>query len=177
MNDLNTAIKQATRDQPIHPTIVGNRVFDVLPTTQELVSFPSRKKYLLLQLLWRGLSIEEAADKSGLSLEDAVSYADTEKAKDYLRRKELAAIIAEEMRSQDNWLVEAHQVRAGDKVLNKGQMVVFQAVGDRVAPKKTEDIEKPKVTINFNFSPESVQDAFKRQASIDAQLAEEQHGD
>lgn len=177
LNETNLQIKQITADQPTHPAIVGNKVFDVLPTTDELVSFPSRKKYLLLQLLWRGIQLEEAAAKCGLTLEEATAYKDSPKAADYLRRKELAAIIAEETKSEDNWWVEVHQVRAGEKVLNKGQMVALQASGDRVAPKKTElNPEKNKIVINLNFSAEAVKEAFRRQESIETEIVQEQNG-
>ncbi len=166
------------KDDKSHPLIVGNRVFDVLPTTDDLINF-TRKQYLLMQLVWRGLSTEEASDKSGYELEHAKTFLDTELAKDYLQKKQLASIIAQETKNEDNWWVEVHQVRTGEKVLNKGQMVALQASGDRVAPKRNEvNAEKAKVVINFNFSPESVREAFKRQQSIEAQLVEEQtHGD
>ncbi len=171
LNETNLQIKAL--QEPVQ--IIGNTVIAVLPTTHDLISFRNKRKYLFLQLLCRNVSLAEAADKSGLSLEDATAYKDTPFAKDWLQKKELASIIAEEMRSQDNWLVEAHQVRQGEKTLNKGQMVVFQAIGERVAPKKPEaEDSKPKVSITFNFSPESVKEAFSRQASIDARIIEEQ---
>lgn len=153
---------------------MGNRVIDVLPTTQELVDF-SRPRYVLLQLLWRGMPIEEASDKAGLSLEDATAFRDSAKAQDYLQKKTLASIVAQETKDPDRWWVELHNVMAGTKVLSKGQMVALQAQGDRVAPKTREaGEEKSKVTINFNFSPEAVKEAFRRQEAIEAKIVEEQ---
>lgn len=175
MNQTNLDIKQLSKDEKVHPLIVGNRVFDVLPTTDDLINF-TRAKYLLLQLIWRGLSVEEASDKAGVLLEDAQTFLASEKALDYLRKKELASVIAQEARNPDRWWVEVHNVMDGSKVLNKGQMVALQAQGDRVAPKRNDvDETKAKTVINFNFSAESVQEAFKRQESIEAQIVEEQN--
>jgi hypothetical protein len=177
LNQTNLEIKSLARDEKAHPLIVGNRVFDVLPTTDDLINF-TRKQYLFLQLIWRGLSTGEASEKAGYALDQAASFLETDKAKDYLQKKQLASIIAQETKNEDNWWVEVHQVRTGEKILNKGQMVALQASGDRVAPKRNEvNQEKTKVVINFNFSAESVKEAFKRQESIDAELSEEQQGD
>lgn len=173
--NTNSEIAALAKTEQAHPLIVGNRVFDVLPTTQELVDF-TRPKYLLLQLLRRGLPIEEAALKSGLELDDAVSFRDSPKAQDYLQKKELASIIAQETKDPDRWWVQVHKVMEGEKVLNKGQMVALQAQGDRVAPKRNEiDGDKPKTVINFNFSADAVKEAFRRQESIEAELVKEQN--
>lgn len=174
MNYQNEQIKDLAKSEKARPLIVGNRVFDVLPTTQELVDF-TRPKYLLLQLLWRGLSIEDAALKAGVDLEDAVAFRDSDKAQDYLQKKSLASIVAQETKDPDRWWVQVNEVMEGRKVLNKGQMVALQAQGDRVAPKRNEaDTEKTKTVINFNFSPEAVQEAFRRQEAIEAKIVEEQ---
>lgn len=176
MNDTNSSIKQISKENQSHPLIVGNKVFDVLPTTQELIDF-SRPKYLLLQLIFRGIPIEEAATKAGIPLDQAITFQNSQKAIDYLQKKTLASIVAQEARDPDRWWVEVHNVMDGTKQLNKGQMVALQAQGDRVAPKKNDaDGEKAKVTIQFNFSPESVREAFRRQDAIDAELVKEQHG-
>lgn len=176
LDTRNLAIKQNAKDDQSRPLIVGNRVFDVLPTTEDLIHF-TRPNYLLLQLIWRGLSVEDAASKAGVDLEVAKAFLSSEKALDYLRKKELASVIAEETRNPDRWWVEVHNVMDGTKVLNKGQMVALQAQGDRVAPKRNDsDADKPKVTIQFNFSSESVSEAFRRQEAINAEIVEEQNG-
>lgn len=176
MNTRNAEITQLVKDEKAHPLIVGNRVFDILPTTQELVDF-TRSKYLFLQLIWRGVALPEAAEKAGLPVEDATAFKDSPKAQDYLQKKELAAIVAQEAKNPDRWWVEVHRVMEGEKVLNKGQMVVLQAQGDRVAPKRAEaDGEKGKTIINFNFSAEAVKEAFRRQDVIEAELSQEQNG-
>lgn len=172
---VNDDIKQLARSEKEHPVIIGNRVFDVLPTTQELVFF-SRPKYLLLQLIRRGLSLTEASEKSGVELDEAEAFLASPKATDYLRKKELASIIAQEAKERDNWWTTVAQVMEGTKVLNKGQMVALQAQGDRVSPKKNDVDDKAKVVINFNFSPETVHEAFRRQEAIEAQLVKEQAG-
>ncbi len=175
MNPLNSEISSLSKINASHPVIVGNRVFDVLPTTHELVDF-TRAKYLLLQLLWRGASLEEAVTKTGLSEEEVLAFKESPKAKHYLQKKELASIMAEEAKDPNRWWATAQSVLEGSYTLNKGQMVVFQSVGDRVAPKKNEsDLERSKTVINFNFSPEAVQEAFKRQESIEAELVREQN--
>lgn len=167
-------IASYARQAKEHPLIVGNKVFDVLPTTQDLIDF-TRPKYLLLQLIHRGVPTPEAADKCGLTEDQAIAFLDTDKARDYLQKKQLASIVAQEARDPDRWWVEVHNVMEGNKILNKGQMVALQAQGDRVAPKKNEtDETKGKVVINLNFSAEAVREAFKRQESIEAELVREQ---
>lgn len=177
LNDTTATIHQLAKGDPdvrSRPLVIGNKVFDVLPTTSDLIDF-TRPKYLLLQFIYRDVPLTEASEKCGLTVEASQSFLETQKAKDYLEKKRLASIIAQETKNEDNWWVEIHQVRAGEKVLNKGQMVALQAAGDRVAPKRNDvNVEKTKVVIQFNFSPEDVKEAFRRQDVIDAEWV---HGD
>lgn len=177
MNETNFQIQQFAKDEKAHPLIVGNKVFDILPTTKDLTDF-TKTKYLLLQLIHRNVPILEASAKCGMTEDQARNFLETDKAKDYLQKKQLAEIVAQEARNPDRWWVEVHNVMEGTKTLNKGQMVALQAQGDRVAPKKIEtDDSKGKITINLNFSAEVVKEAFRRQESIEAEIVKEQHGD
>lgn len=151
--------------------VVGNRVYDASQLIPSVVHF-TRKQYLFLQSYRLGIPLEEAAHKAGMMPEEADHFLDMPKTVAWLEDRATKDYIRNEWAEGGKWWEMGNDVLEGKKHLAKDQQVVFMAFGDRVCPKAKEVSEGNKTTINFNFTAKDVQDAFKRQASIDAEIAQ-----
>lgn len=158
---------EVSKENDSHPLVVGHRVFDRLLNTEEIVQFGD-KKYLLLQLLLREIPLEEAADRVGLTLEQAADFRDSDKAQKFLQDRMLAKVIAQEAQNSDRWWVRAEGVMQGEIKLSKGQTETFKEIGKRVVP-ISEGHGTTKIEINID--PGAVKAAFVREKAIEAELS------
>lgn len=166
--ESNREIVAAGKTDQSKPLIVGNRVFDKLLTTEDITAF-TRRKYHLLQLLRRGIPIEEAAQKSDVPVDEAITFRDSPKAQEYLRDRELAAILAEEAQDPDRWWVRAEAVLSGEMQLSKGQTEVFKETGKRAVPlAESHGIGQTKIEIHID--PEAIERYREKRKAIDAQV-------
>lgn len=115
----------------------------------------------------------EAASKSNMTVDEAESFLARPKTVAWLQDRAVKDHIRNEWAEGSKWWQIGNECLEGTRHLSKDQQIVFQAFGDRVCP-KTKEVgeERGKTVINFNFSPESVKEAFKRQSAIDGELAE-----
>lgn len=155
------------RENDSRPLVVGHRVFDRLLNTEHIVQFGD-KKYLLLQLLLRDIPIEEAAQRVGLSTEQAVAFRDSDKAQEYLQDRMLARVVAEEAKNEDRWWVRTELVLQGKMDLNKAQTEMMKEQGRRVSPVKDGTTN---TKIEINIDPGAVKAAFIREKAIEAELS------
>lgn len=150
--------------------IVGNRVYDASQILPDVVHF-TRQQYIFLNTYRLGVPLSEAADKSGLTKEEAERFLDRPKTVAWLQDRALKSHIRNEWHESDKWWEVGNQCLEGTRHLAKDQQVVFLEFGKRVCPEQKSHPESSKgPTINFNFGPEAVQEAFKRQAAIEAEL-------
>ena len=152
------------------PVVFRNKVFDKLLTTDHITSFPSQK-YYFLQLVRRGSSVEDAAVKAGIELEQAREFAGSPKAQEYLRDREIAGMIAEEAKDETRWWVRAEGVMQGDIKLSKGQTETFKEMGRRVAPIIGEQHGSTKIEINIDG--EALERYRAKKKAVDAELINE----
>lgn len=150
--------------------VVGNRVYDASQLVPSIVYF-TRAQYLFLNHYRLGVTIDEASEKAGLTVDEAEKFLAKPKTVAWLQDRATKDHIRNEWAEGGKWWQIGNECLEGTRHLSKDQQIVFQAFGDRVCP-KTKDIgeERGKTVINFNFSPESVKEAFQRQSAIDAEI-------
>lgn len=163
-------IEQVARAEGTKVLVLGNRVYDASQLVPSLVHF-TRQQYLFLQNYRLGVPLEDAASKAGFTVEEAERFLTKPKTVAWLQDRAVKDHIRTEWAEPGKWWEMGDQVLKGEKHLSKDQQIVYMAFGDRVCPKTKETESGPKTTINFNFSAKDVQEAFQRQASIDAELA------
>ncbi len=153
--------------------VVGSSVYDPLLFSRRLVHF-SRRQYLFLNAYRLNVPLAEAAAKAGLTPEQAERFLKRPMTRAWLEDRAKKDYIKNEWAEPGKWWELGDKVLKGEKHLAKDQQVVFMAFGERIAPKPRElDSDKAKTVINFNFSAQDVKDAFRREASFDAQLADD----
>lgn len=151
--------------------VVGNSVYDPLLFNRQLVRF-SRRQYLFLNTYRLGMSLTEAAAKSGMSLVQAERFLKRPRTRAWLEDRARKDYIRSEWHESNKWWELGHEVLEGKKHLSKDQQVVYLEFGKRVCPEVRSSPEINKgPTINFNFGPEAVQEAFRRQNAIDTEIA------
>lgn len=150
--------------------MVGNRVYEASKYAPEIVHFSSQK-YLFLNHYHSGMTIEEAAEKSKMGVEEAEVFLETPKAIEYLKKRAIRDYIRKDY-EEGKWVEVGNECLEGRKHLAKDQQIVFQAFGDRFEPKPRGEGGEAKTVVNFNFSPESVKEAFRRQESIETELSQ-----
>lgn len=163
-------VEEAAKLDGTKVLVVGNRVYDASQLVPSVVHF-TRSQYLFLQNYRLGTPLEEAALKANLTPEEADRFLDRPKTRAWLEDRAVKDHIRNEWAEPGKWWEMGDAVLKGDKHLSKDQQVVYMAFGERIAPKPrmSEDAQS-KTTINFNFSPESVKEAFRRQAAIETEL-------
>lgn len=158
------------RTETSAPALIGNRVVDRLLTTDKVIDLP-RQKYLFLQLRRRDVSLEDAAVKAKLDLKDAQDFESTPLAQEYLQDRLTASILAEEAKDQDRWWIRLHSIVEGKIPVTREQMDAMKLAGARIAP--TSEGQAATNRIEINIDPTAVQEAFRRQNAIEAQIVEE----
>lgn len=152
--------------------VVGNRVYDASQILPDVVHF-TRKQYLFLNSYRLGVAVQEAAEKSGMTTEEAERFLDRPKTIAWLQDRALKSHIRSEWHESDKWWEMGHECLEGKRHLSKDQQVVYLEFGKRVCPEPKSHAESTKgPIINFNFSPEAVKEAFRRQAAIEAEISE-----
>lgn len=165
-------IKAVAKQDGAPVLVVGNRVYDASQLLPGLVHF-TRKQYLFLNTYRLGIPLAEAAAKSGMEEDEAARFLDRPKTVAWLQDRARKSYIRNEWHESDKWWEIGNECLEGTRHLSKDQQVVYLEFGKRVCPEQKvspESIKGP--TINFNFGPDVVREAFKRQAAIDAEISE-----
>lgn len=169
--DKETVLEVAKTDDG-RVLVVGNRVYDASLLIPEVVHF-TRKQYLFLNAYRLGVSLEEAASKASMSIEEADRFLDRPKTVRWLADRAMKSHIRQEWHESDKWWEMGNECLEGRRHLSKDQQVVYLEFGKRVCPEAKSSGESSRgTTINFNFGPEAVQEAFRRQEAIEAELGE-----
>lgn len=154
--------------------IVRNKVYDPAVFSPQLFRF-TRPQYLFLNAYRVGVPLEEAAAKAEISVDAAERFLKKPSTVAWLDDRALKDHIRNEWSEPGKWWELGNDVLEGRKQFTKAQIVVFQEFGTRVCPKTRElDGSQKGTTINFNFSPDAVKEAFRRQESIEGELVKEQ---
>jgi len=173
MTPDSSEIKALAKKDGAPVLVVGNRVYDASLLLPDVVHF-TRKQYLFLNTYRLGVPLGEAASKAGMSEDEAERFLDKPKTIAWLQDRAMKSHIRNEWHESDKWWEVGNECLEGKRHLAKDQQVVFLEFGKRVCP---EDKSRPEVnkgpTINFNFGPEAVKEAFRRQAAINSELSNE----
>lgn len=174
MDKLSSDCKEIGTTDATKCLVVGNRVFDPAVFSPRLFQF-TRKEYLFLNAYRIGVPLEEAAEKSEMSVATAERFLTRQSTIQWLEDRALKDHIRNEWNEPGKWWELGDRVLNGEKELSKAQIVVFQEFGHRVCPKAKDPESGAKAgpTINFNFSPEAVQEAFRRQEAIDGEIVKQ----
>lgn len=154
--------------------VVGNSVYDPLLFSRRLIRF-SRRQYLFLNAYRLGVPLAEAAIKADLTTDQAESFLARKKTQEWLADRAMKDHVRNEWAEGGKWWEMGNECLEGKRHLSKDQQVVFMAFGERVCPKprETGSDSNSKTVINFNFGPEAVQEAFRRQAAIETETVKE----
>ena len=148
--------------------VVGKDVYDPLLFSPSIVRFTA-KQYVFLRYYRLGTHIKDAAEKAGLTVEQAERFLSRGDVNEWLEDRAIKDHIKKEWEEPGKWWQEGDEVMAGKKVWSKGQLEVWKAFGDRIAPtRKQADSSSTKIEINID--PSAVQEAFRRQNAIEAEL-------
>lgn len=154
--------------------VVGNRVYDASMLIPDVVHF-TRKQYLFLNAYRLGVPLEEAATKADMQEDEAARFLERPKTVAWLKDRAQKSYIRQEWHESDLWWQMGHECLEGKRHLSKDQQVVYLEFGKRVCPEQKSHAEAQKgPTINFNFSPEAVKEAFRRQAAIESEIMTEE---
>lgn len=150
--------------------VLGNSVYDPLLFSRRLVCF-SRRQYLFLNAYRLGVSVAEAALKAEMNVEQAERFLKRRNTRAWLEDRAKKDYIRNEWHESNKWWEMGNDVLDGKRHLSKDQQVVYLEFGKRVCPEAKENHDSAKgTTINFNFGPEAVQEAFRRQKAIETEL-------
>jgi len=164
-------VKALARQEGNPVLVVGNRVYDASQLIPDVVHF-TRQQYLFLVNYRLGVALKDAAAKAGMEEEQAEKFLERPKTISWLKDRAMKSHIRQEWHESDLWWQIGHECLEGTRHLSKDQQVVYLEFGKRVCPEQKAQIESQKgVTINFNFGPEAVQEAFRRQAAIETEIA------
>jgi len=172
MNESESKEVQAIARQDRSPiAIVGNSVYDPLLFSRRIVPF-SRRQYLFLNAYRLGVPLAKAAEKVGWTVKQADYFLSRPNTRAWIEDRAKKDAIRDEWAESNKWVEMGNDVLEGKKHLSKDQQVVYLEFGKRFCPEQKFSPEVNKgPTINFNFSAEAVQEAFRRQNAIDAEIA------
>lgn len=164
-------IRDLAKTEPVHPLVVGNDVYDPLIFQPTLVRF-TRKQYLFLNHYRMGVPLAEAAAKAEMTSESADRFLAKPDTIAWLQDRALKDHIRDEWQEPSKWWHLGAEVLEGKKHLSKDQQIVYMAFGDRICPKAKESVGgTPKIVINID--PGAVQEAFRRQNALEAEIVQE----
>lgn len=150
--------------------VVGNSVYDPLLFSRRIVRF-SRRQYLFLNAYRLGVPLQEAASKAGMKVVEAERFLKRPSTRHWMEDRARKDYIRNEWHESNKWWEMGNECLEGKRHLSKDQQVVYLEFGKRVCPEIKSHPESSKgPTINFNFGPEAIQEAFRRQNAIDAQI-------
>ena len=163
-------VKAVARVDGAPVLVIGKRVYDASSLIPSVRHF-TRQQYLFLNAYRFGVPLEEAALKSGLAPDEAERFLDRPKTVAWLQDRALKDHIREEWEEPAKWWSYGSEVLEGTREFSKAQIEVWKDFGRRVAPAR-EAHGEGETKIQINIDPGAVQEAFRRQKAIDAEIAQ-----
>lgn len=148
---------------------IGGRVFSPHQFDDAIPDFSSRQ-YLFLNAYRLGVSIEDACEKAGLSVDQADRFLARQDVIGWLKDRALKDHIKREWEEPGKWYQMGNDKLEGRRKMDKADTVIWQEFGKRVAPCKG-DSHGNQTKIEINIDPKAVRDAFIRQDAIEGELA------
>ncbi len=149
--------------------VVGNSVYDPLLFSRQLVRF-SRRQYLFLNAYRLGVPLAEASAKAEMTVDQAERFLKRPMTRAWMEDRARKDYIRNEWHESHKWWEMGEKVLNGERRLSKDQQVVYLEFGKRVCPESKSAPDAKGPTVNFTFSAEAVQEAFRRQAAIETEI-------
>jgi hypothetical protein len=140
----------------------------------KVVSF-TPKELRFLKEFGPHTTVDEAAKKAGVPVAVGNRILKSQKAREFLQDR-FQQIAVQEGWTVERWFAEGDKVFRGLRVLTREQLDIWKEFGSRILPKRSsgaaEGGEKPQITINIG----AVDEAFRRQQAIQAEVVDLGHG-
>lgn len=173
MDTINQQAKELVKQEDgVQGLVVGRDVYDPLLFAPRTVRF-SAKQYLFLRAYRLGVPLQEAALKAHLTPEQAERFLDKPDTMAWLEDRALKDHIKNEWEEPGKWY-EVGQKLLDQEQVSKHKIEVWKAFGERVAPAKRQVDPAVQPRIEINIDPTAVQEAFRRQRAIEAEVVEGQ---
>lgn len=167
-NPIEQARELVKSEDGVQGIVIGKDVYDPLLWSPKLVRFTA-KQYVFLRAYRLGVSLQEAAEKAGMTPAQAEKFLDKPDVQEWMQDRATKDYIKHEWEEPGKWYQKGDEVLEGKTSWSKAQLEVWKAFGERVAPaKRQSESGQPKIEINID--PTAVQEAFRRQNAIEAEL-------
>lgn len=159
----------ATSEDAVRGLVVGNRVYDPLLFSTGIVEFTA-KQYIFLKHFRLGIPLDEAAARASMTPEQANRFLDKPATRTWLQDRALKDYIKEEWAEPGKWWQQGDEWLKAPKEQkpNKNDVEIWKEFGRRVCPISENQSGGAKIEINID--PMAVQEAFRRQQVIEAQI-------
>lgn len=152
--------------------VVGRKVYSPHTFDSRIPDFTAQQ-YVFLRHYRLGVPLEEAATQAGLTPEAADAFLSRPKVVAWLQDRAIKDYIKNEWAEPGKWWKEGDDVLKGHKEFTKIKLEIWKEFGQRVAPLKREVHQPSAPKIEINIDPSAVQDAFRRQNAIEADIVKE----
>lgn len=169
-------LQSVGRTDATAPAIVGRFVFEkvVFPHGSTRQVCFTRKQYLFANVFRQSMDLGSACETSGLTREQALRFIKRPDVVVWMNSREQMDMTKRHWSAPEKWWSEGNRMFEDPVVSPKLKVEIWKEFGDRACPKPTRDPnqnQSPKVVINID--PGAVQEAFRRQQSIEAQIVKE----
>lgn len=160
-------------DHPFRKSVTAHNISYVPFLYSRDRYIPLRAKHRILLDSYRpGVALASAASEAGMTEDQARAFFRRPIVREWLHDLEKDVALERGWKQQGRWWAEGHKIWTGEKPATKAQLVVWQEFGDRVVPKQSRSSSSEAPKIEINIDPGAVQEAFRRQSAIEAELAQ-----
>lgn len=163
------------RSDATAPAIVGSYVFERVVFPEKGVNQVcfTRKQYLFAHEFKHSSNLENACSVSGMNREQGLRFLKRPDLQAWMNSKKKMLSVKEEWSAPEKWAAEGDRLYKSPNV-PKHMIEIWKEFGDRCFPKPTRESNKGEgAKVVINIDPGAVQEAFRRQKAIDAEIVKE----
>lgn len=140
----------------------------------ELLTF-KRRQIVFLDAWKPGVSLAKAAEKAGMTEDQAHRFLRTKKVRRWLHDLAREAAVQTDLSRPAKWYSMAQDWLSGkEKISEEGhELEIWKELGARAVPKPSRNVSGPAPEIHINIDPGAVDRALQRQQTIDAEIADQ----
>lgn len=158
----------------IRPLMVGGRVYERTAYSPDVIPF-TNAQYRFLHAYRLEIPIEDAASKSGLTVQQAERFLAKPKTIEWLKDRALKDHIKREWEEPGKWYQVGEEMRNKEEV-PKHQVDIWKEFGDRVCPKTSRNADSGNTTrIEISIDPGAHERSLQRRAAIEAQIVKDEN--
>lgn len=141
----------------------------------KMLRLPRKYVEFIYHLSSSEVGFEEAAKKSGMTLEQADRFWKRQDVQEWLADRQLESATLREWSRPEKWAAEGDAMFHSENV-PKHKLEVWKEFGDRAWAKPSREMVQQQPKIVINIDPSAVQEALRRQNAIDGQIVKEANG-